>query len=82
MQSEDGHLFRTAKSYMSGMEITFIIPEIKDENYYGVEYRSRATGELLYRAVGGYEEAGIFTYPDETGRAIAIRGDGNTNTIY
>lgn len=82
MQSEDGHLFRTAKSYMSGMEITLIIPEMKEEDYYGVEYRSRETGELLYRAVGGYDDVGMFTYPDETGRAIAIRGNGSTNTIY
>lgn len=82
MQSEDGHLFRTAKAYMSGMEITFTIPEIQGEDYYGVEYRSKETGEVLYQAVGGYQEVGLFTYPDETGRAVAIHGDGIENTIY
>lgn len=82
MKSEDEHLYRTAKAYMSTMEIKTIIPEIRGEDYYGVEYRSLKTGELLYSAVGTYEEAGMFTYPDETGRAIAIRGDGTTSTIY
>ena len=82
MESEEAYLYRTAKAYMSGMEIKFTIPEILENDYYGVEYRNKENGRLLYRAVGGYTEAGLFTYPDETGRAVAIRCDGINNTIY
>ncbi|MBO5352907.1 MAG: hypothetical protein J6A77_06375 [Lachnospiraceae bacterium] len=82
MRSEDMHLYRTARVYMSGMEITTTIPEILEEDYYGVEYYSRKTFEQLYRVVGSYEEAGIFTLPDETGRAVAIQSDGIRNTMY
>ena len=82
LESEEGYLYRTTKAYMSGMEITVIVPEITGTDYYGVEYRNKESGEVLYRAVGGYEEAGIFTFPDQSGRAVAIQGDGYTNTIY
>lgn len=82
LESEEAYLFRTTKAYMSGMEITIIIPENTGDDYYGVEYRNKRSGEVLYRAVGGYEEVGLFTYPDRTGRAVAIRRTGDTNTIY
>lgn len=82
MESEEAYLYRTAKAYMGGMEITFTIPEILEDDYYGVEYRTIDGERLLYRAVGGYAEAGLFTYPDETGRAVAIRCDGQNNMIY
>lgn len=82
LESEEAYLYRTAKAYMSGMEITFTIPEIEGDDYYGVEYRSMETDRVLYSAVGGYSDVGMFTYPDETGRAVAIRSDGLNNTIY
>lgn len=82
MESEEAYLYRTTKAYMSGMEITVIVPENSRNDYYGVEYRNKETGELLYRAVGGYEEVGVFSYPDNTGRAVAIRKTEDVNMIY
>lgn len=82
MESEEAYLYRTAKAYMSDMVITTTIPEILEDDYYGVTYYSKKTGKLLYKAVGGTKEVGLFTFPDETGRAVAIQGDGWTNTIY
>jgi len=82
LESEEAYLYRTTKAYMSGMEITVIVPEISGDNYYGVEYRNKSTGELLYSAVGGYEEVGVFSYPDTTGRAVAIRKTEDVNRIY
>lgn len=81
-ESEEAYLYRTARVYMSDMEITTTIPEILEDDYYGVEYRSSKTWEVLYKAVGGYRKVGVFSLPDETGRAVAIQGDGLKNTIY
>lgn len=82
MSSEEDYLYRTATVYMSGMIITTTIPEISGDDYYGIKYRNRKTGEVLYEAVGGTDEVGLFSFPDETGRAVAIQGNGRTNTIY
>lgn len=82
MKSEEAYLYRTATAYMSGMKITTTVPEMLEDDFYGVRYCSKKTGQELYRVEGGYEDVGIYTLPDETGRAVAIRGDGWTNTIY
>ena len=82
MESEEAYLYRTATAYMSGLKITTTIPEIEGDDFYGICYYSRKTGKELYSVCGGYADVGIFTFPDETGRAVAIRGDGWTNTIY
>lgn len=83
LETEDGIRYRTTVAYMSGMKIKTYVPEDIGEDFYGVEYYSLKTGELLYRAVGDSAEAGIFTFPDETGRAVAIQGDWEESTdIY
>ncbi|MBO5352905.1 MAG: hypothetical protein J6A77_06365 [Lachnospiraceae bacterium] len=81
--TETGIRYRTTVAYMSGMKIKTFNPEDSSVDFYGVEYYSLETGELLYRAVGDSAEAGVFTFPDETGRAVAIQGDWETSTdIY
>ena len=82
MESEEAYLYRTASAYMSGMKLTTTIPEIEGDDFYGIRYENAKSGKELYGVTGGYEDVGIFTFPDETGRAVAIRGDGITNTIY
>lgn len=81
-ESEEAYLYRTAKAHMSDMIITTTIPEILEDDYYGVEYFSKKTMGVVYSAVGGYDEVGLFTFPDETGRAVAIQGNGRANSIY
>lgn len=82
MKSEEGYLHRLAIAYMSGMRIAVITPENPEDDYYGVQYYDAACVHELYRALGNSEQAGLFAFPDETGRAVAIQGDGVTNTIY
>ena len=82
MESEEAYLYRTGIGYMAGMQVMTTIPEILEDEYYGIRYSTISPNEVMYEAVGDYWNVGMFTFPDETGRAVAIQGDGKTNTIY
>lgn len=82
LESEEAYLYRTAVAYMSGMLVKTILPENPEHDFYGVEFYNWETRELLYRAVGGEDEVGIFTFPDENGRAVAIQNHATSATIY
>lgn len=82
MKSEEGYWYRLAIAYMSGMRVAVITPENPEDDYYGVQFYDVACEHELYRTLGSSDQAGLFTFPDETGRAVAIRGDGVNNTMY
>ena len=82
MENEEAYLYRTGLAFMGGIKIKTIVPEILSADYFGIEYYNRRSGELLYGAVGNSDEVGMFSFPDESGRAVAIRPSGATSTIY
>lgn len=82
LESKEGYRYRSAVAYAGGMQIKTILPEEENSGYYGVQYRNAETGRLLYEAAGTYRDVGLFTLPDKTGRAVAIRSSGTENIIY
>ncbi|MGN0505107.1 MAG: hypothetical protein ACI4FZ_00995 [Lachnospiraceae bacterium] len=82
MESKEGYLYRSAVVYAGGMRIKSIVPEVADSDYYGVQYFNATTEELLYEAIGTYDDVGMFTLPDKTGRAVAIQNHGTESTVY
>lgn len=79
--SEDGIAYSVWTCYKKGMKTELIIAD-GDEEYYGVRYYNAETGNLIYEAVGGYEDIAVGSIPDENGMAAVIKNAPCEILIY
>ncbi|MBO5352906.1 MAG: hypothetical protein J6A77_06370 [Lachnospiraceae bacterium] len=79
--SEDGIAYSVWTCYKKGMRTEMIIAD-GDEEYYGIRYYNAETGNLIYEAVGDYEDIAVGSIPDENGMAAVIKNAPYEILIY
>jgi len=81
LYSAEGIPYRTYIQYQKGMRIELDIGE-EDTEYYGVHYYNADTGELIFEAVGGYENIAVSSLPDEYGMAVVVTCCAGEYSLY
>ena len=70
--TENGIEYTRMTCYKRGLKTEMVIGT-EDNEYYGVRYYNAETDELIFEAVGGYEDVAVSSLPDETGTAVVIQ---------
>lgn len=79
--SEEGITYSMWTCYKKGIKTEQISAE-GDEDYYGMRYYNAKTDELIFEAVGSYEDIAVGTIPDENGLAAVIKNAPYEIVIY
>lgn len=77
--TENGTEYSVWTCYKRGLKTEMILGTT-DTEFYGVRYYNAETNELIFEAVGYYEDIAVSSLPDETGTAVVIQ-NGDSEII-